>query len=92
MKPETVTEETGIRTATAQPRSAPPTGSVRLGFMAWCWCDHYYELEGIIWCSRLPRVGDTFKSCDGHEYTVTRVNSDSMEMWGKAAPNEKGQP
>lgn len=59
--------------------------------MTWCWCDEYYEPEGIIWCSRLPRVGDIFKSCDGHEYTVTRVNPGSMEMWGKAAPNAPGE-
>ena len=53
------------------------------GYMVYCSCGHYYEPEGIVLFDHDPKIGDTFRSCDGHEYILTKVNTETLEAWSQ---------
>jgi hypothetical protein len=65
MKPETVTEETSVGTAEAQPRSAPPTGSefrTAARVLRWGMAEAQRQMDELPWWSRI------FKSANADEF------------------------
>jgi len=56
----------------------------KIGYLVWVDCDNYYEPEGTVFFDHEPHVGERVKLCDGAEYSINRVNHNSLEAWVKA--------
>lgn len=58
-----------------------PSG-VTIGWMCFCWCDTYWEPEGVVMLSfnNPPEVGKAVKLSDGKEWTITSVNPNEFEI------------